>query len=186
VCDPAINDAPSYRVAEAPLDREVQREILTGAAIDPLSRQKARKLKAQAADGYFVGLGVRGFLCHGHRRDQWPRALLWQGRWRLGRQRRLHRRRIDHRLQQQHQQRLAGDIEWAFLPNWSAKVEYNYLGLDDRTFTVPAGSPFLAGDTFTQSNRSIQMVKVGINYLFNSSYCVPADPACLLNCRCRE
>jgi outer membrane immunogenic protein len=77
-------------------------------------------------------------------------------------------------------------IEWAFLPNWSAKVEYNYLGLDDRTFTVPAGSPFLAGDTFTQSNRSIQMVKVGINYLFNSSYCVPADPACLLNCRCRE
>jgi outer membrane immunogenic protein len=33
-------------------------------------------------------------------------------------------------------------IEWAFAPNWSAKVEYNYLGLDDRTFTVPAGSPF--------------------------------------------
>jgi hypothetical protein len=31
--------------------------------------------------------------------------------------------------------------------------------------------PFLAGDTFTQSNRNIQMVKVGINYLFNwSSY----------------
>jgi outer membrane immunogenic protein len=61
-------------------------------------------------------------------------------------------------------------IEWAFLPNWSAKVEYNYLGLEDRTFTVPAGSPFLAGDTFTH-NRNIQMVKVGINYLFtlNSS-----------------
>jgi outer membrane immunogenic protein len=43
------------------------------------------------------------------------------------------------------------------------------LGLDDRTFTVPAGSPFLASDTFTQSNRNIQMVKVGINYLFNWS-----------------
>src|SRR5262249_53037358 len=46
------------------------------------------------------------------RRDKWPVALLWQGwRW-LGRQRRLHRhqsddRRIHHRLQQQHQQRLA-------------------------------------------------------------------------------
>jgi outer membrane immunogenic protein len=66
---------------------------------------------------------------------------------------------------------LGAGIEWAFAPNWSAKVEYNYLGLDDRTFTVPAGSPFLAGDTFTQSNRNIQMVKVGINYLFNwSSY----------------
>jgi len=59
-------------------------------------------------------------------------------------------------------------IEWAFAPNWSAKVEYNYLGLEDRTFTVPAGSPFLAGDTFTR-NRNIQMVKVGINYLFNWS-----------------
>ena len=58
-------------------------------------------------------------------------------------------------------------IEWAFAPNWSAKVEYNYLGLDDRTFIVPAGVPgFLPGDTFTQSNRNIQMVKVGANYLF--------------------
>ena len=66
---------------------------------------------------------------------------------------------------------LAGaGIEWAFAPNWSAKVEYNYLGLDDRTFIVPAGVPgFLPGDTFTQSNRNIQMVKVGINYLFNWS-----------------
>jgi outer membrane immunogenic protein len=63
-------------------------------------------------------------------------------------------------------------IEWAFAPNWSAKVEYNYLGLDDRTFIVPAAVPgFLPGDTFTQSNRNIQMVKVGVNYLFNwSSY----------------
>jgi len=58
-------------------------------------------------------------------------------------------------------------IEWAFAGNWSAKVEYNYLGLDDRTFTVPAASPFLAGETFTQTNRNVQMLKVGINYRFN-------------------
>jgi outer membrane immunogenic protein len=77
-------------------------------------------------------------------------------------------------------------IEWAFAPNWSAKVEYNFLGLDDRTFIAPVGFRFLTGDTFTQRNRDIQMVKVGINYLFNRSYCIPADPACLLNCRCRE
>jgi outer membrane immunogenic protein len=62
---------------------------------------------------------------------------------------------------------LGAGIEWAFLRNWSAKVEYTYLGLDDRTFTVPAGFPFLAGDTFTQINRNVQMVKVGINYRFN-------------------
>jgi outer membrane immunogenic protein len=58
-------------------------------------------------------------------------------------------------------------IEWAFLPNWSAKLEYNYLGLGDRSFIVPAGARILAGDTFTQSNRNIQMLKVGINHLFN-------------------
>jgi len=58
-------------------------------------------------------------------------------------------------------------IEWAFAANWSAKVEYNYLGLEDRTFIVPAGSAFFPGDTFTRSNRNIQMVKGGINYRFN-------------------
>ena len=60
-------------------------------------------------------------------------------------------------------------IEWAFSSNWSAKVEYDYLALDDRTFCGPAGSPFLAGDTFTQSNRNVQMLKVGANYRFNWS-----------------
>jgi hypothetical protein len=37
VCGPAFNDAPSYGAAEAPIGREVQREVLTGqAAIHPL------------------------------------------------------------------------------------------------------------------------------------------------------
>jgi outer membrane immunogenic protein len=58
-------------------------------------------------------------------------------------------------------------IEWAFANHWSAKLEYDYLELGSQTFTVPAGSPFLANDIFTVSNRNIQMVKVGINYLFN-------------------
>jgi outer membrane immunogenic protein len=60
-------------------------------------------------------------------------------------------------------------IEWAFAPNWSAKVEYNFLGLDDRTFIAPGGFGRLAGDTFFVTNRDIQMVKVGINYRFNWS-----------------
>jgi outer membrane immunogenic protein len=62
---------------------------------------------------------------------------------------------------------LGAGVEWAFAQNWSAKVEYNYLGLEDRTFTVPAGSPFFPGDAFTRSNRNVQMVKAGINYRFN-------------------
>ena len=56
-------------------------------------------------------------------------------------------------------------IEWALAPNWSVKIEYDYLGLSSRTFTVPTGG-FLAGDTFTTSNPNVQMVKVGANYLF--------------------
>jgi len=57
-------------------------------------------------------------------------------------------------------------IEWAFADNWSAKVEYDYLGLRSRTITVPAGG-FLASDTFTIGNPNVQMVKFGVNYLFN-------------------
>ena len=62
---------------------------------------------------------------------------------------------------------VGGGAEWAFAPNWSVKFEYDYLGLGNRTFLIPAASPFLAGDTFTSNNRNVQMVKVGVNYLFN-------------------
>ena len=62
---------------------------------------------------------------------------------------------------------VGGGIEWAFAPNWSTKLEYDYLGLSSRTFTVAGGAPFLAGDVFTTGNRNISMVKLGVNYLFN-------------------
>ena len=58
-------------------------------------------------------------------------------------------------------------VEYAFTNNWTVKLEYDYLGLGNRTFFVPATSPFLPGDTFTSNNRNVQMVKVGVNYLFN-------------------
>ena len=62
--------------------------------------------------------------------------------------------------------------EWAFAPHWSLKFEYDYLGLGNRTFTLPATSPIvaLAGDTFTSGNRNVQMFKVGVNYLWNWGY----------------
>ena len=59
-------------------------------------------------------------------------------------------------------------FEYAFTNNWTVKFEYDYLGLGNRTFFIPATAPFLAGDTFTTNNRNVQMVKVGVNYLFNS------------------
>ena len=62
--------------------------------------------------------------------------------------------------------------EWAFAPHWSLKFEYDYLGLGNRSFTLPATSPIvaLAGVTFTSSNRNVQMFKVGVNYLWNWGY----------------
>jgi outer membrane immunogenic protein len=60
-------------------------------------------------------------------------------------------------------------FEYAFTNNWTAKIEYDYLGLGNRTFVIPATFPIvaLAGDTFTSNSRNISMVKIGFNYLFN-------------------
>jgi outer membrane immunogenic protein len=64
---------------------------------------------------------------------------------------------------------LGAGFEYAFTNNWTVKAEYDYLGLGNRTVFVPAGvlGPAFAADTFTTSNRNVQMVKVGVNYLFN-------------------
>jgi outer membrane immunogenic protein len=56
-------------------------------------------------------------------------------------------------------------IEWAFAPNWTAKIEYNKLFLDNSTFTVAPG--ILGGDVVTVFHRDVQTATVGINYLFN-------------------
>jgi outer membrane immunogenic protein len=58
-------------------------------------------------------------------------------------------------------------FEYAFTNNWTVKLEYDYLGLGNRTLFIPATAPLLAGDTFTSNNRNVQTVKVGVNYLFN-------------------
>jgi outer membrane immunogenic protein len=61
---------------------------------------------------------------------------------------------------------VGGGIEWAFADNWSIRFEYDALFFGGRTFTVPVGSPVLAGDTFTTGNRTLQMATVGINWRF--------------------
>jgi len=60
-----------------------------------------------------------------------------------------------------------GGIEWAFTDNWSARIEYDFLGLNDRTLTVPLGVPVIGGDVFTLHDRDIQMVTFGVNYRLN-------------------
>jgi outer membrane immunogenic protein len=64
---------------------------------------------------------------------------------------------------------VGGGLEWAFASNWTAKVEFDYLVLANRSFVVPGGAPFLVGDTFISTRRDVQMLKVGMNYLFNAA-----------------
>ena len=59
---------------------------------------------------------------------------------------------------------VGGGVEWAFANNWSAKIEYDFLGLSSQTFT--SSGVILAGDTFTTGSRNLQTAKVGINYRF--------------------
>jgi outer membrane immunogenic protein len=63
---------------------------------------------------------------------------------------------------------LAGaGVEWAFAPNWTARLEYDFLGLSNKSYTVPAGSPVVPGDVITINNRDVQTLTVGLNYLFH-------------------
>jgi outer membrane immunogenic protein len=57
---------------------------------------------------------------------------------------------------------IGGGWEYAFAPNWSAKLEYNYLdfGNDQITF-VGATGPFLEN-----VDNEIHQVKLGVNYRF--------------------
>jgi outer membrane immunogenic protein len=55
-------------------------------------------------------------------------------------------------------------VEWAFAGSWSARAEWDYIGLQNQNFTV-AGSAF-AGDVISVNNRSINMFTAGLNYKF--------------------
>src|SRR5215472_4141882 len=55
-------------------------------------------------------------------------------------------------------------LEWAFAPNWTAKLEYDILFLNDKSFTTT--DPIFGSRTFNTENRDVQTVTVGINYLF--------------------
>lgn len=50
--------------------------------------------------------------------------------------------------------------EWAFAPQWSAKLEYDFIRVDNFNFNT------FAGDTVTY-RRDVDVVKAGVNYRFN-------------------
>ena len=56
-------------------------------------------------------------------------------------------------------------VEWAFAGNWSARVEYDFIGLQNQTVTVAPGG-FFGGDTININNRNISLLTAGLNYKF--------------------
>jgi outer membrane immunogenic protein len=52
-------------------------------------------------------------------------------------------------------------VEWAFAQNWTLKVEYQFIGLDN----VSVGG--VLRDSLSVQNANFQSVTLGINYLFN-------------------
>lgn len=51
-------------------------------------------------------------------------------------------------------------VEWAFAPNWSAKLEYQYLDFGDDAYDFPAGLDPVV-------DLSFSTVRVGLNFRFN-------------------
>jgi opacity protein-like surface antigen len=79
--------------------------------------------------------------------------------------------RAGHDFREQQQRGLDGSFgaEWAFWGNWSARIEYDYVGLTSQTLTIPTALGGLpVSDQFSGNNRNIQMVNVGLNYKFGS------------------
>lgn len=54
-------------------------------------------------------------------------------------------------------------LEYAFAPNWSAKIEYDYLGFGSETVNLPTAhfTPYN-----TSASLNVQEVKAGINFKF--------------------
>jgi outer membrane immunogenic protein len=62
-----------------------------------------------------------------------------------------------------------GGVEWAFLPNWTFRAEYLHLQFDglseDRSKSGFFPSLFIT--SHVSSNVGVDLVRVGVNYLFN-------------------
>jgi|EndMetStandDraft_5_1072996.scaffolds.fasta_scaffold166754_2 outer membrane immunogenic protein len=57
-------------------------------------------------------------------------------------------------------------IEWAFAPNWSTKIEYDYYDFRDQDFTVTGVAAGLAGAATGTVDAKFHLIKAGVNYRF--------------------
>ena len=58
-------------------------------------------------------------------------------------------------------------VEYAFAPNWSAKLEYLHVELDQKTFFTGVGA--CAVVALCQRGADIDLVRVGLNYRFGGA-----------------
>ena len=66
-------------------------------------------------------------------------------------------------------------VEYAFLPNWSAKIEYNYIDFRDENYNFPISilgvNPAVLSVTANSDvNQVLHLVKFGINYRFGGFF----------------
>ena len=66
---------------------------------------------------------------------------------------------------------LGGGVEYAFTPNWSGKMEYNYmdLGQDSYSFLVTSTTGAATNRYDIDIHQRLHVIKFGINYHFGSS-----------------
>ena len=57
-------------------------------------------------------------------------------------------------------------IEWAFAPNWSTKIEYDYYDFRDQDFTVTATALGNTGSATFNADAKFHVIKAGVNYRF--------------------
>src|SRR5271154_231757 len=56
---------------------------------------------------------------------------------------------------------IGAGVEWGFAPNWSAKIEYNYVVFNGADVAVASTA---GPTTFVHSTENISIVKAGVNY----------------------
>jgi outer membrane immunogenic protein len=61
---------------------------------------------------------------------------------------------------------LGTGVEYAFMPNWSAKIEYDYYDFGTKNVSTSAAVAGLAIPISASSNLTEQVVKFGVNYKF--------------------
>lgn len=61
---------------------------------------------------------------------------------------------------------LGGGWEYAFAPNWSAKLEYQYLNLGHHDMVDPTGVNYATTRDLNNPNDAFHTIRLGINYRF--------------------